>query len=264
MKNLIAAALIAAVGASASAATIFSSSFEAPGFVTGNLNGQGGFLSASTPANLFQVGNTPGFALTGSQFVFVNTAAQTSSGSNWHYRDDSIPTVTGPNNIIRASVYTAVLNQTTAAVNRQSSGGVDLYDFATGGRIGGIRVRNDGAVTVLNSAGSAGTLGAGTVVGNAYNQVAVEADYGLGVVRFYINGIQINTSGLGATWANFNPANGFGDADLYTVRANTNTTTNSGGHTVLFDDFSITAIPTPGALAAMGFAGLIAARRRRA
>lgn len=263
MKNLFAAAMIAAVGAGASAATIYSTSFEAPGYATGNLSGQNGFLSASSPANLFQVSNAAGFALTGSQFVFVNTAAQTSTGSNWHYRDDSIASVTGPNNIIRASISVAVLNQTTAAVNRQSAGGIDMYDFS-GNRIGAIRVRNDGAITVLNSASSAGTLGAGTVVGNAYNQVAIEADYGLGVIRYYINGTQINTSGLGATWANFNPSVGFGDADLYTVRTNTNATTNSGGHTVLFDDFSITAIPTPGVLSLAGLAGLVAARRRRA
>ncbi|MFN9968690.1 MAG: hypothetical protein ACK58T_02220 [Phycisphaerae bacterium] len=262
MKNVIAAAMIAAVGAGASAANIYSTSFESPEYVTGNLLGQNGFLSASAPANLFQVGNVAGFARTGSQFVFVNTAAQTSSGSNWHYRDDSIASVTPPNSIIRASVYTAVLNNSPAAVNRQSAGGIDLYDFS-GARIGAIRVRNDGAVTILNSASSSGTLGAGTVVGNAYNQVAIEADYALGVVRYYINGAQINTSSLGATWANFNAAGGFGDADLYTVRTNTNTT-NSGGHTVLFDDFSLAAIPTPGVLSLAGLAGLIAARRRRA
>ena len=264
MKNVIAAAMIAAVGASASASVLYSTSFEAPTFAAGSLNGQDGWTAASSPATLFQVNNTAGFARTGSQFVFVNTASQTSSGSNWNFKPTIVDPVTPPNSIIRASVWTAVLNNSTAAVNRQSAGGVDLYDNVTGGRIGGIRVRNDGAVTVLNSVGGAGTLGAGTVVGNAYNQVSVEADFGLGVVRYFINGIQINTSGLGATWANFTAANGFGDADLYTVRTNTNATTNSGGHTVLFDDFSVERIPTPGALSVLGLAGLVAARRRRA
>ncbi len=264
MKNVIAAAMIAAVGASASASVLYATSFEAPTFAAGSLNGQDGWTAASSPATLFQVSGTPGFARTGSQFVFVNTASQTSTGSNWNFKPTIVDPVTPPNSIIRASVWTAVLNNTTAAVNRQSAGGIDLYDNATGGRIGGIRVRNDGAIVVLNSAGSSGTLGAGSVTGNAYNQVSVEADFGLGVVRYFINGIQINTSGLGATWANFNAANGFGDADLYTVRTNTQTSGTSGGHTVLFDDFSVERIPTPGALSVLGLAGLVAARRRRA
>lgn len=262
MKNVIAAAMIAAVGASASATTLYSTSFEAPTIAVGNLNGQDLWSNISSPSTLFQVSNQAGFARTGTQFAFVNSAAAASAGSQWSARPTTVAPVSAPNNIIRASVYTAVLNQTTAAVNRQTAGGIELFDDV-GNFIAGIRIRNDGAIVVRNSTGTqTGSLPAGTVTPNAYNQVAIEADFGLQRARFYVNGIELNTTGLGATWANFS-STGFGDADLWVVRSNTGTT-NSGGHTVLFDDFSVQAIPTPGVLTAMGLAGLIAARRRRA
>lgn len=263
MKNVIAAAMIAAVGASASAATLYATSFEAPTFAVGALNLQDGWTAASSPASLFQVNGAAGFARTGSQFVFANTANQTSTGSNWNFRPTIVAPVTAPNSTIRASVWTAVLNNTTAAVGRQSAGGIDLYDDTGSVRLGAMRVRNDGAVVLINSAGASGTLGAGSVTANAYNQVTIEADFAAQKVRWFINGIQIDTSGLGATFGNFS-ATGFGDADLYAVRTNTQASGTSGGHTVLFDDFSVDAVPTPGALSVLGLAGLIAARRRRA
>lgn len=261
MKNVIAAAMVAAVGASASAVDLYTTSFEAPTFAVGMLNGQDGWAASSSPASLFQVNGAAGFARTGSQFVFVNSANQSLGGSNWNFRPTIIAPVLPPNSTIRASVHTAVLNNTTAAVNRTTSSGIDLYDDV-GGRLGAIRIRNDGAISILNSAGAVANTAAGAVTANAYNQVAVEADFALGRARFYVNGIELDTSALGATWANFS-ATGFGDADLYTIRLNT-ATTNSGGHTALFDDFSLQAIPTPSALSVLGLAGLIAARRRRA
>lgn len=263
MKNLFAAAMIAAVGSSASAAVLYATSFEAPTFAVGSLNLQDGWSAASSPATLFQVNGTAGFARTGSQFVFANTASQTSSGSNWNFKPTIVAPVSAPNSVIRASVWTAVVNNTTAAVGRQSAGGIDLYDDSGAVRLGAIRVRNDGAIVIINSAGASGTLGAGTVTGNAYNQVAVEADFAAQKTRWFINGIEINTAGLGATFGNFS-ATGFGDADLYAVRTNTLASGTSGGHTILFDDFSVERIPTPGALSVLGLAGLVAARRRRA
>lgn len=262
MKNVFAVALVAAVGASASAANLYSTSFEAPTIAVGNLNGQDLWGNISNPSTLFQVANQPGFARTGTQFAFVNSAAAAAAGSQWSARPTVVAPVSAPNNIIRASVYTAVLNQTTTAVNRQTAGGIELFDDV-GNFMGGIRIRNDGAIVLRNATGTAtASTAPGAVTANAYNQVAIEADFGLQRSRFYINGIELDTSGLGATWASFS-STGFGDADLWVVRSNTGAT-NSGGHTVLFDDFSVDAIPTPGALSVLGFAGLVAARRRRA
>lgn len=262
MKNVIAAAMIAAVGASASATTLYSTSFEAPAIAVGNLDGQDLWSNFSSPVSLFQVSNQPGFARTGSQFAFVNSAAAAAAGSQWSARPTVVTPISAPNSIIRASVYTAVLNQPTAALNRQTAGGIELFDDV-GNFLGGLRIRNDGAIVLRNATGTqTASTAPGAVIANAYNQVAVEADFSLQRARFYVNGIELSTAGLGATWANFS-ATGFGDADLWVVRSNTSTT-NSGGHTVLFDDFAVERIPTPGALSVLGLAGLVAARRRRA
>lgn len=262
MKTVFAALAVAGLAASASATVLYSTSFEAPTFAVGGLSGQDGWTAASNPATLFQVGSQAGFARTGSQYAWANSALATGNGSQWNFRPSNISPISPPASIIRASVYTAMVDNTTVAVRRATSSGIDLWDDV-GNRLGGIRIRNDGQIGVLNSLGQLATTPVGAVVGlNTWNQVAVEADFALQTVRFFVNGFEL---GVPAGFGNFS-ATGFGDADLYMFRAFTGTTgqAQSGGHTVLWDDFNLERIPTPGSVSVLALAGLVAARRRRA
>lgn len=261
MKNLFAAAMIAAVGASASASVLYSTSFESP-FVVGALPGQQGWAtSAAGASTLFGVNATAGFARTGSQFVAFNSANMSSAGSRWSWIDQPVTGLAGSGQAtIRASAYVAVLNNTTAAVGRETAAGLDLYDDTGAVRIGAVRIRNTGQVDFINSANQVASLGPGAVVANAYNKVEVSANFDTQSVEYRINGILI--TGFAAGFTSFT-ATGFGDADLYAVRLQT-ATTNSGGHTTLYDDLLIERIPAPGAIGVLGLAGLVAARRRRA
>ncbi|MBL8887942.1 MAG: hypothetical protein JNK16_14895 [Phycisphaerales bacterium] len=263
MKNLVVLALAGMVASGAQATVLYATSFEQPTFVSGALNGQDGWSAASSPANLYQVSAAAGGARTGSQFVFANSANGTANGSQWNYRPNIIAPVTSPS-IIRASVWTAVVNNTAAAVRRTTSAGLDLYDDTGANRIGAIRIRNDGAVSILNGFNQVASTGAGAVTANAYNQVAIEADFSTHTLSYYVNGTLVGAPvGFGVF---DNAVTGFGDADLYITRLFTGVTgeTQSGGHTAVFDDFSLETIPAPSSLGLMGVAGLIAARRRRA
>jgi hypothetical protein len=261
MKNVIAAAMIAAVGASASASVLYSTSFENP-FVVGALPGQQGWAPSGAGASgLFGVNATPGFARTGSQFVAFNSANMSSAGSRWSWIDNTQTGLAGSGQaIIRASAHVAVLNNATAAVGRETAAGLDLYDDSGFNRIGAVRIRNTGQVDFINGLNQVASLGPGAVTANAYNKVEVSANFDTQTVEYRINGILI--TGFAAGFLNFT-GTGFGDADLYAVRINT-ATTNSGGHTALYDDLLIERIPAPGAVSVLGLAGLVAARRRRA
>lgn len=263
LKNLMVVAAVGVAASGSQAAVLYATSFEQPTFVSGSLGGQDGWTSASNPANLFQVNATAGFARTGSQFVFADSSAGAANGSQWNFRPNVIAPVTSPS-IIRASVWTAVLNNTVAAVRRTTSAGIDLYDDSGAFRIGAIRIRNDGTVSILNGFNQIASTGAGAVTPNAYNQVAIEADFATHTLNYYVNGVLVGTpAGFGVF---DNAVTGFGDADLWVTRLFTGTTgqAQSGGHTALFDDFSLETVPAPSSLGLMGVAGLVAARRRRA
>lgn len=113
---------------------------------------------------------------------------------------------------------------------------------------------------LISAAGTASVALTGFTL-NTYYQLSIAFDFGADKLRWYVNGSQINTSSL-AGFDTFT-ATDFGDADLYAVRAAAPVGTSTGSHVLGFDDFSVVSTPAPGAIALLGVAGLVGARRRR-
>jgi MYXO-CTERM domain-containing protein len=263
LSSISASALLVAAGLSGSsmAAVSYSTSFESP-FTTGALAGQQGWVtSAAGGSTAMQVASTPGLARTGSQYVTYNT--NVTLGTQWQWFEPQAQTAADladpANSIVRASVWVNVYSASAASgVTRISYAGLDCYDITGSTRLGFIRVASNGFVQINN--GSASSLQA-SITGfslNQWNKVTIEFDYAADKIRWYFNDALITpTAGydtfLGTT---------FGDADVFGSRS-TATGTTTGGHTLLWDDYSVQTVPAPGALALLGVAGLVGARRRR-
>jgi hypothetical protein len=259
---LFVACVPSAMATSAGAAVSYSTSFEAP-FTSGGLAGQQGWVTlAGGGSTAFQVANVAGRARTGTQYVTYSTASI--SGSNWQWFEPQAQTATDladpASSIVRVSVWVNVFAASAATgVTRISYAGLDCYDITGVGRLGFIRIGSNGTIDLNNGTSAI----SGTMTGfalNQWNKVSIEFDYGADKLRWYLNDVQIVTSAV-AGFDTFT-ATTFGDADIYGTRS-TATGTTTGGHTLLWDDYSVQTIPAPGAIALLGVAGLVGARRRR-
>jgi len=259
LPRVSASALLVAATLSGStfAAVSYSTSFESPAIGLGTLAGKQGWVTqAAGGSTAFQVANTAGLAKTGSQYVTYNTS--TTSGSQWQWYGAQSQTATDLANpassIVRASVWVNVYSASSTSTTRVSYAGLDCYGLSGTSNLGFIRVGSNGTVQINN--GSASVLSA-SIAGftlNKYYKVAIEFDYGADKIRWYLNDVPVTGSAgydtfTGTTW---------GDADLYGTRSS-----GSGGHTLLWDDYSVQTVPAPGAIALLGLAGLVGARRRR-
>lgn len=253
---------VGGLAGSAAAALSYTTSFESP-FTTGALAGQQGWVtSASGGSTAMSVTGASGQSRTGTQAVSYNTNLV--SGTQWQWFEPQAQTAADladpANSIVRASVWVNVFSASAATgVTRISYAGLDCYNPAGTTRLGFIRVASNGFVQINN--GGTSTLQA-AITGfslNQWNKVTIELDYGADKLRWFFNDVQLNTSGS-AGYDTFT-ATDFGDADIYGTRSTAAGTT-TGGHTLLWDDYTVETVPTPGAIALLGLAGLAARRRR--
>ncbi len=222
----------------------FTDNFE--GYAPGPLAGQGGWF-AGFDANMIVSSNNP---ISGN-----NSGRHVSDGSAFGGIEVNSPLFPGEFGVIAADI---VIN-----------GGGSLYQIGTGGGGGAgtffnTRVQFDlnGDITVgqVNAAQTAFEFidsGANWVVGQQMN-IGIGAD-AAGVLTVALNGAtiftgevtQFNLTGVGGVidqWFIFAGNEGAGNED-------------GTGDTITFDNI---AVPTPGAVALVGLAGLAGMRRRRA
>ncbi|TVQ64356.1 MAG: hypothetical protein EA379_01745 [Phycisphaerales bacterium] len=260
-STLIAAGIFsAAIVAASSASAIYSTSFEPPAYGVGSVATQDGWLNGSSAGASQTVVND--FARTGSQSLFWDN-----STLNSFYSVRRV--MNGQNGAISAatpleiSIWMNIGTSTTAnrlygiyAMNSSTStlGGVNL----------GVTISGDGSVragTAWNQtyAGAADYVNA-ALVGQWFN-VALQYD-GVGgkvVIRDAGMNELFSESYAAVTLANANGAGLWGinlGSDYFD-------TVNRAGRAHM-DDLTVRLIPTPGALALLGLAGLARARRRRA
>lgn len=238
---------------------LYQTSFESPAFSTGAINGQDGWQVSSNPATLFQIG-TGASAYSGAQFVAVNTATASANGLQRAFRPQVIMPVNPPS-VIRASVYASVRNNQAPTSTRVSGAGLELFAENGTFRIASLAMRNDGLITLINGFNQTSLSPVGAIDARVYHQLAIEADFAAHKLKYFIDGIELLPPG------NFGvfqvEVTGFGNASLHAARASTTSGSGLGGHTVLFDDFQLQQIPSPGALAVGAGAAGIGFRRRR-
>jgi len=248
LKNLISAAAVLALASGASATVIYSTSFEAPTFAVGNLNGQNGWI-----ADTGTVANTAGGAHTGTQFARMTGANIGGVGTSaWQWQGTSSLTAAqlavAP--IVRASVW---VSMSGTPGTRSFSAGLDCYDTAVS-RIGQILINLDGSVSIIDGLGTQSSSAAGLINPLNYHKLTIEMNYATGTQKFFVDGIDSGVTGL---FANTD----FGDADFRGIRG---TGTGGAAFELRADDYILEneAIPAPASLALMGM-GLIAGGRRR-
>jgi len=195
------------------------------------------------------VGNQPGFAAGGSQYL--NAPSRIGLGANVRigYTDASAAYNARPSgeNIVVASVQMFVPN-----VSESTYGGMEIYDqFGQLLAIIGVDML---AHTTLTSATS--NVNDIAVNLNQYNDFGFEANFNTGLVEFLVNGTNIGSSQMGAS----SLTAGFGDFDFYSNGFNAATSV-----AFRYDNYLVKTVPEPitGSLVGFGLAGLVAFHRRR-
>lgn len=251
--------LTAAIVCAGSASAIYSTSFEAPTYATGSVIGQDSWLAGSGAAPQMVVND---FARTGSQSLFWDN---TQLESFYSVRR----VMNGQNGAI------------SAATPLEISIWMNIGTSSTANRLYGIYAMNSSTSTMGGTNLGVTISGDGSVrAGTAWNQTySGAADYvNAALVGQWINvalqydgvggKVIIRDSGMNELFTESYAAVTLGNANgagLWGINIGTDyfATTNRLGRAHM-DDLSVRIIPTPGAAALLGLAGLAGVRRRRA
>lgn len=264
MTKYLSAAAVLAIASGASATIIYQTGFENPPFTVAGLNGQGTPAYAVTSAN-FNVSNTAGAAHSGTQYARISGSGTSTSGG-WAWADNTRTAAQLASNGMTIHVSVWVNLATTGTIGtRLYRAGIDCYNDTGAARLGAVGINIDGSVTFINGIDTGGgvnqavSTAAGAVALNAWHKLEIDINFATNALAFTVDGTSITTP---AGFAAFDASStGFGDADLYSVRGSSGTTTTTEHR---WDDLTIEQIPAPGALALVGLGGIIAGRRRRA
>lgn len=260
MNRMLTLAAVAALAGSAQAAVLFQTDFQS--YTTGGqLWAQPGWDAFGD--NGFII--TDNVGATGNKAVVANTANFSANGSYWNYTNTpktAAQLAVPGGNIIAAEAKVAILS---GGGTRQSYAGLDLYGNlgATFGRIGALRISDSGQFQILSNIGATTTVwssAANVLPLSTFYTLRIEANFATQRAKYFINGVEVTG---GAGYDVFDE-DSFSDADLYAVRAAAAAGGGAGGDTLIFDDYKVEQIPTPGALALAALGGAVAARRRRA
>ncbi|HEX8877454.1 MAG TPA: PEP-CTERM sorting domain-containing protein [Phycisphaerales bacterium] len=249
MKKFVCVGAAALLASGASGAIVYQTSFEAPEFAIGNINGQ-----SSWSADAGTIANTAGGARTGSQYARMlgsNFTATNTARWAWDTSSSLTPATLASAPIVRASVWTQMSGN---AGTRSFTAGLDCYDSNIA-RIGLIFIGNDGSVNIIDGTGVTTSSAAGLINPGNYHKLTIEMNFATQTSKFFVDNIDTGVIGtFGST--------DFADAD---VRGTRSTGTGGANFEMRFDDYVVEneAIPAPGAFALLGLGGLVASRRRR-
>lgn len=270
-----------ALASAALASPSYSTGFEAPTFVLGNINAQNGWS---------QTGPYTGVVTNADAFGGVNSFRRSNTFGLGSFGDQTFSPGVGVGVGESTAVgVTAGYNQMTVSMRfkpASSSADGSIIGFALtdnqGARMWSVNFRNvlgDGAAVVRAfGASNSGPLGTTTSF-NAAPDVTVPFNQWslITVTTTFLDGPNNDTASIVinggtpfviSTWEDYyrydNEQIGSGNVlkavDRFIFRT---AVTVAGSEGYYFDDLSYSAIPTPGAVAVMGLGGLLAARRRR-
>lgn len=251
MKQMIAAvAALAGVAAVANAAILYTTDFNAPTYTDGALIGQDGWVLTSSTVNPLAVSNA----------ATNGTVALTTTGQDVRRAFTALTPVAGE------SVY---FSATFTLETAQATGDyfVHIGDNTTSNFFARVYAKSSGSgfVMALGTSSGTSTLVYGTTELAFNTPISIVARYD------FVDGLLNDTGALFV-----NPSNAFGTGDTPYVAATTTgadataissvsirqgSSTNAPAGTV--DALSVYTIPTPGSIALVGLAGLVAGRRRR-
>lgn len=224
----------------ASASILYSTGFESPEFVPGQLAGQAGWQTTasdfSRPAT--QIINTN--ARTGTQCLKID--ALTISGTEWSFVPINF-TADASASIVRIGVDMLV----ETGPDKSQGYGIDAYDRA-GVRIGQFSLATSNLLTINNTTT---TLAAGIGARDVWISYLFTLDFGARTISLSVNG----QAPLAALPFGPGAGNDLGDADIRIVGAAVDA--------AYFDNYSVVSLPAPatGSLTLIGLA--MRTRRRR-
>jgi hypothetical protein len=261
--------VLAAVGggATARAATVYATGFENPPFASGSqllgqdgwstaippfLNPSGAVIATAAPASGQQHVQVSGAALQAAAEV----APYTAIGS--YRRPVDYDTAATGLRVVR--VQADVRLDGPATTVGTDAAAASLAARSGSGPVGEIEISSDGRVNAFAAnvaPGAAPTFSAPVTLG-AYHTLLIEVDFAADTYRFFVDG-----AALGTPLA-FEP--GFTSDVLSRGALVTYTRLAADGrddYTYRFDNFSVSAVPEPGGLAALAAAGVGLVARRR-
>jgi hypothetical protein len=213
------------------ASTILTTGFEAPTFTTGNLQGQGGWVSAGAGTSTAVVQNS--IVNSGSQAVTVTKAATTNSDRRWAVPVSGYPVqrfviVDWDMRVTQASILTGFgpffgVDTYDADVTPYVLGSLGV-DASTGDVL--YQEQDSGELKETNSFAAFG----------AWNHFRLILDFGNDTYRAYFNGAQVANTGF--VDRGFGLDN-FTDADIATFAAASDPVSQTVSASAVFDNFTI-------------------------
>lgn len=227
------------------AQVIYSTSFESPAFVNGNLASQDAWMSSNDPP-------TPGRGIvqntlshSGSQAVLIDASVSNSTDWFWKPLNYSVPVATAPIMQINWSL------NLDGGSPPSTGWGIDMYDGSSPvqRRLYAVYVNSAGMLQVQDGFSFFNT---GVVVSrNLWHNFRVDLDYASRQAKVFVdNTLVAQNHSLGP-----NINNVLSDVDLYNIDGN-------GGDKAYYDDFSVTNVPEPASASLVAIV-ILAIRRRR-
>jgi len=213
------------------ASTILSTGFEQPTFTTGNLQGQGGWVTAGAGTSTAVVENT--IVNTGSQAVQVTKAAAANSDRRWAVPVSGFP-------VQRFIIVDWDMRVTQASIQTGFGPffGVDTYDADTSPYVLGSLGVDATTGDVLFQQQNTGELTESGVLAsfNQWNHFRLILDFGTDTYRGYFNGAQVANTGF--VDGGFGLDN-FTDADIATFAAAADPVSQTVSASAVYDNFTI-------------------------
>ncbi len=250
MKSMIAAvAALAGIASVANAALLYSTDFNAPTYSDGALIGQDGWVLTSSTTNPLAVSNagtngTVDLTTTGQDVRRAFTAVAPVDGESIFFSATFTMTAAQAN----GDYFIHLGNDTTSIFNAR------VYAKSSG----------SGFVMAMGTSAGAATYGTAELPFNMPITMVARYDFVDGLANdtgaIFIN--PLNVYGIGDTAYVAATTVGIDATVMSSVSLRQGTTANAP--TVSVDALAVYTIPTPGTVALMGLAGLVAGRRRRA